>query len=76
MIKRKMIFVFSAGIIFFSCTTTHHEILPFDAVKSYLSILSIVVIIIGQDVENRRIKMNPKILKYLKKSGVYEPSNE
>ncbi len=50
-----------------------HDRIPKDASKSFFSAVSIVVEVIGQDFRNGMVLINPKLVKYLEKKGVYQP---
>ena len=47
--------------------------LPKDAIEVYHASISIVVKILGQNIENGKIILNPKIIKYLQQKGIYKP---
>jgi len=49
-----------------------HDTLPEDAVEVFKAAVSIVVKIIGQDVRDGAIVLNPTLLKYLEKQGIVE----
>jgi len=49
-----------------------HDTLPGDAVRSYNAALAIVVRTIGQDIEDGMIRLNPALVRYLERSGVFE----
>ena len=53
-----------------------HEQLPNDARAVYQAAVAIVVRAIGQDIEDGKIRLNPQLIKYLGKSGVFEPLGE
>ena len=53
-----------------------HNDLPGDAIAVYTASISIVVRAIGQDVHDGKIYLNPALVKYLEKTGVYEPGSE
>ena len=50
-----------------------HDRLSTDAIESFKAAASIVAEIIGQDFEDGKIKLNPKIVSYLERTGVFEP---
>lgn len=49
-----------------------HEILPKDAVAVYNDAVFLVVQAIGQDVREGRIYLNPALVRYLQRKGVYD----
>ena len=53
-----------------------HATLPSDAVSAYNAAVSIVVKAIGQDIHNGKISLNPALVKYLERSGVFVPDDE
>jgi hypothetical protein len=53
-----------------------HESLPRDAVKAYYAAVALVATVIGQDVQDGRIVINNKLVKYLERKGVYAPREE
>jgi len=50
-----------------------HDRLSVDAIESFKAAASIVAELIGQDFISGKIKLNPKIVSYLEKTGVFEP---
>ena len=48
-----------------------HDTLPKDAVSIYNAAVSIVVNVIGQDIKDGKILLNPALVKYLERSGKY-----
>ena len=50
--------------------------LPVDAVAVYNATVTIVIRAIGQDFKDGKIILNPALVKYLEKSGIYEPEKE
>lgn len=53
-----------------------HDRLPGDAVEIYNATVSIVVNIIGQDVQKGKLLLNPALVRYLDRSGIYEPEDD
>ena len=53
-----------------------HESIPKDACNSYNAAVSIVVKAIGQDIRDGMLMINPKLVKYLERSGVYKPEED
>lgn len=53
-----------------------HATLPGDAVRAYNAAVSIVVNAIGQDIHDGKISLNPALVKYLERSGVFVPDEE
>jgi hypothetical protein len=53
-----------------------HERLPEDAVACFHAAVGLVVAAIGQDVKDGAVVLNPKLVKYLERQGVYEPAEE
>lgn len=51
-----------------------HEFLPSDAVEVYFSAVSLVVKVIGQDIREGKLFLNPALVKYLERQGTYEPA--
>jgi hypothetical protein len=51
-----------------------HERLPGDAVEVYKAGVALVVRVIGQDVVDGKLRLNPRLMKYLERSGLFEPS--
>lgn len=53
-----------------------HGRLSVDAIEAFKATASIVAEVIGQDfTEDGRFKLNPQIIEYLKKTGVFEPED-
>ena len=50
-----------------------HEQLPGDAVKCFHAAISVVVAAIGQDIRDGKLILNPRLIPYLERSGLYEP---
>lgn len=50
-----------------------HERIIKDAIKVFQNTVQIVVFAIGQDINEGKISINPKIMTYLERSGFYEP---
>jgi hypothetical protein len=53
-----------------------HDRLPDDAVECFHACIGLVVAAIGQDVRDGGIVLNPKLVKYLERQGMYEPPTE
>lgn len=53
-----------------------HEALPGDAVKVYHASVSLVARAIGQGVAEGAVALNPALVKYLEKAGIYTPKPE
>ena len=53
-----------------------HDHLPADAEKCFSAATRLVVESIGQDIEDGRIALNPKMVRHLKRLGVFEPSED
>lgn len=53
-----------------------HDTLPDDAVTVYDATVTIAVRAIGQDVRDGRIYLNPSLVEYLEKRGIYDPGIE
>lgn len=53
-----------------------HDSLPKDAVRIYHAALVLVVGVIGQDVQDGKILINSRLVKYLERKGVYQPRDE
>ncbi len=53
-----------------------HERLAQDAVACFHAAIGLVVAVIGQDVKNGALLLNPKLVKYLERPGIYEPPPE
>lgn len=51
-----------------------HNTLPTDARAVFNSAVSLVVKVIGQDIYNGMILLNPVLVKYLERSGIYKPN--
>lgn len=49
-----------------------HDMLESDAKDTYNSAVFIVVKVIGQDIEDGKINLNPSLVKYLQRSGIFE----
>ena len=47
-----------------------------DAVACFHAGIGLVVAVIGQDFKDGAIVLNPKLVKYLERQGVYEPPSE
>lgn len=50
--------------------------MPVDAVTCFKAAVDIVVSVIGQNVKDGKIVLNPAIVKYLKQKGIYTESEE
>lgn len=53
-----------------------HDRLPDDAVACFHAGIGLVVAAIGQDIKDGAIVLNPKLVKYLERQGMYEPPGE
>ena len=53
-----------------------HEQLPSDAVACFHAAIGLVVNAIGQDLKDGAIVLNPRLVKYLQRQGIYEPPKE
>jgi hypothetical protein len=53
-----------------------HDSLPRDAVKAYYAAVALVATLIGQDVQDGKIVVNNRLVKYLERNGVYAPRDE
>jgi hypothetical protein len=53
-----------------------HERLPEDAVACFHAAIGLVVTAIGQDIKDGAVVLNPKLVKYLERQGMYEPAEE
>lgn len=53
-----------------------HVTLPGDAVAVYNSTIKVVIRAIGQNFSEGKVVLNPPLVKYLEKTGVYEPEKE
>jgi hypothetical protein len=53
-----------------------HDRLPDDALACFHAGIGLVVAAIGQDIKDGAIVLNPKLVKYLEKQGMYEPPRE
>ncbi len=51
-----------------------HDRLADDAVTCYHAAVGLVVTVIGQDVKDGAISLNPRLVKYLARQGMYEPT--
>lgn len=51
-----------------------HERLPQDAIETYNAAILIVVFVIGQNVKDGKIILNPSLVNYLAQKGIYEDS--
>ena len=51
-----------------------HGRLADDAVTCYHAAVGLVVTVIGQDVKDRAIVLNPRLVEYLARQGMYEPA--
>ncbi len=51
-----------------------HEKLAGDGVKCFHAAVSLVVAAIGQDVEGGRLRLNPRMVRYLERKGLYGPT--
>jgi hypothetical protein len=53
-----------------------HDRLADDAVTCYHAAVGLVVTVIGQDVKDGAIILNPSLVKYLARQGMYEPTSD
>ena len=53
-----------------------HDRLPGDAEKCFRAATRLVVEAIGQDIEDGKIVLNPKLVRHLKRLGVFKPSED
>lgn len=53
-----------------------HEKLPTDAIKCFQAAVILVVSAIGQDIKDGKLLLNPSIVKYLEKKGLYTDKDE
>jgi|SRR5437867_2567681 len=53
-----------------------HDSLPRDAIKSYHAAVALVATVIGQDFTEGKIIINPRLVGYLERKGVYHPREE
>lgn len=53
-----------------------HDRLPEDAVACFHAGIGLVVAAIGQDIKDGAVVLNPKLVKYLERQGMYEPPAE
>jgi hypothetical protein len=53
-----------------------HDRLPDDAVACFHAAIGLVVTAIGQDIKDGAVVLNPRLVKYLKRQGMYEPPPE
>lgn len=53
-----------------------HDSLPGDAIKSYHAAVALVATVIGQDFSDGKIVINPRLVGYLERKGVYHPREE
>jgi hypothetical protein len=53
-----------------------HDRLAGDAVACFHAAIGLVVTVIGQDVKDGAIVLNPHLVKYLERQGMYEPRPE
>lgn len=53
-----------------------HDSLPKDAVRTFNSAAAVVVKAIGQDIREGKIYLNPPLIKYLERKGVYTPDED
>jgi hypothetical protein len=53
-----------------------HDALPADAVATYNAAIALVIRAIGQDIDEGKLVLNPELVKYLERQGVYEPAGE
>jgi len=53
-----------------------HDSLPKDAVQLFNSAAAVVVKAIGQDIREGKIYLNPTLIKYLERKGVYTPDED
>ena len=53
-----------------------HDTLPDDAMRTFNAAAAIVVKAIGQDIREGKIYLNPALIKYLQRKGVYTPDED
>ena len=53
-----------------------HDRLPNDAVACFHAAIGLVVAAFGQDIKDGALVLNPKLIKYLERQGIYEPPAE
>jgi hypothetical protein len=53
-----------------------HERLPDDAVACFHAAIGLVVTAVGQDIKEGALVLNPKLVKYLERQGMYDPASE
>jgi len=53
-----------------------HDFLPKDAVRTFNSAAAVVVKAIGQDIREGKLYLNPTLIKYLERKGVYTPDED
>ncbi len=53
-----------------------HDRLEEDAVTCFHAAVGLVIAAIGQDVRNGTIVLNPRLIRYLERQGLYEPPEE
>jgi hypothetical protein len=53
-----------------------HDSLPRDAIKGYHAAVALVATVIGQDFTEGKIIVNPRLVGYLERKGVYHPREE
>jgi hypothetical protein len=51
-----------------------HERLPPDSIDIFYAATSIAVSVIGQNIKDGKIILNPSLVKYLKQQGIYKDS--
>ena len=49
-----------------------HELLPVDAVNSFQAAVHLVVAVIGQNIKDGKLILNPALVSYLKRKGMYK----
>ena len=53
-----------------------HDSLPEDAVKAFHAAVGLVTTAVGQDFRDGKIVLNPRLVKYLERRGVYAPAED
>jgi hypothetical protein len=53
-----------------------HDRLSIDAVACFHAAIGLVVAALGQGIQNGALVLNPKLIKYLERQGIYEPPKE
>ncbi|MCH8836571.1 MAG: hypothetical protein IIA60_02090 [Candidatus Marinimicrobia bacterium] len=53
-----------------------HTELPKDAISAFQSAVSLIIKVIGQDIEDGKIRLNPAMARYLEKKGLYRNKSD